>query len=89
MYDIPSILQLPVGVAIGATTVVAPWMLRPFLITAFALLGIQGLLLYADGGSVALATGLAWLTTMAKNLGLLLGGIGVGRVVSQVLFGRG
>jgi hypothetical protein len=88
MFDIPNLLQLPLGIAIGTASVVAPWALKPFVITAFTLLCIQGGLLYADGGPAALALGLSWLTAMAKSLALVGGGIGLGRIGSEVLFGR-
>jgi len=88
MFDIPTLIQLPLGIAIGTASVIAPWMLRPFLITAVTVLCIQGGMLYAAGGSAALTLGLSWLTTMAKGLALVVGGIGVGRVASEVIFGR-
>jgi hypothetical protein len=88
MFNLPSITQLPLGIVIGALSVVAPWMLRPFLIVALVLLMVQGGMLYASGGTSALATALNWLVGIVGTFGFALVGIGLGRIVAQILFGR-
>jgi hypothetical protein len=88
MFDIPTLAQFPVGVALGVASVVAPWLLRPFIIVGLCLLGLQAGLLYAAGGTSAVAAGLQWFAGIVGSFVMVLTGIALGRVVSQVLFGR-
>jgi hypothetical protein len=89
MFDIPTLIQLPLGLGIGIDTVIAPWLLRPFLIVAVTLLCVQAGLLYAAGGPAALTVGLSWLITLARSLTLVLVGIGLGRLGVTIMLGRG
>jgi hypothetical protein len=86
MFTISNLAQLPLGIGIGAVSVVAPWLLRPFLMVALAVLVLQGGLLYAAGGFAALSTGLSWLISIASSFAFVLCGIGIGRVAGEVLF---
>ena len=88
MFDLPTFAQLPIGLAIGVASVIAPWLLRPFIVVAVVVLCIQGGVLYAAGGSSALMVGLSWFATIVRDLTLVLAGIGIGRWGGQVLFGR-
>jgi hypothetical protein len=88
MFDIPTLIQLPLGLGIGIASVIAPWLLRPFLVVAATLLCVQGGLLYAAGGPAALTLGLSWLTALARDLTIVLIGIGVGRLGAAVMLGR-
>ena len=88
MFTISTVSQLPIGIGIGVASVLAPWLLRPFLVVALAVLILQGSLLYAVGGIAALSTSLSWLMSIAGSFAFVLAGIGVGRVAAEVLFGR-
>ena len=88
MFDIPTLMQLPIGLGIGITSVITPWLLRPFIVVAMTILCVQGGMLYAIGGSSALLVGLSWLTTVARSVALVLAGVGIGRWGGQIVFGR-
>ena len=88
MIDVSTLGQLPIGIGIGVASVMAPWLLRPFVVVALVLLGLQGGLLYAAGGAAALNLALSWLTAIASGFGLALVGVGIGRIAAEILFGR-
>jgi hypothetical protein len=85
MFDIPALFQLPVGLAIGIASIAAPGLVRPFVIVATVVLGVQGALLYSAGGPEALSTGLALLAAMMRNLTLVLVGIAIGRWGTEIV----
>ena len=88
MFDLPAFIQLPIGFSIGLASVLAPWLLRPFLIVALTIFAVQAGVLYAAGGTAALSVGLSWVTLLVRDFGLLLAGVGVGRIGTEILFGR-
>jgi len=78
MLGIPVIAQLPIGLAIGTASVLAPWALRPFIIVGATLLVMQAGLFWAAGGEAGLAMGLTAITGLAREVTLTLVGVGVG-----------
>ena len=88
MFDVPTIAQFPLGLTLGAVSVVAPWLLRPFIVVGLCLLALQGGLLFAAGGTSAVTAGLQWLVSIASSFVLLLTGVALGKFAAQVLFGR-
>ena len=88
MFDVPTIAQFPLGVAVGAASVIAPWLLRPFIVVGLCLLALQGGLLFAAGGASAVTAGLQFLVGIAGSFVMLATGGALGRFVAEVLFGR-
>ena len=87
MSSIPTIIQLPIGLGLGVISVIAPGLLRPFVIVALAFAGLQAVLLYQAGGATALAVPLGWLVDLTKEVTLVLIGLGVGRIGTGIVFG--
>ena len=52
MLGIPVIAQLPIGLAIGTASVLAPWALRPFIIVGATLLVMQAGLFWGYMGLI-------------------------------------
>lgn len=89
MFDFSTVGQLPIGIAIGVASALAPSLMRALLLAALALLAAQGGILYAAGGPSALANFLHWLLAIGGSLVFVLSGIGVGRLATDMLIGRG
>lgn len=89
MFDLGTIGQFPLGIAIGVASALVPSVMRFLLVLALALLAIQAGTIYAAGGTTALATALHWLIAFAGSFLLAISGIGIGRLAVEMLLGRG
>jgi hypothetical protein len=89
MPNIPTMMQLPIGLVIGTVSVIAPGLLRPFVIVALVLAGIQAVLLYQAGGTGAVEVALSWLVALVRDITFILVGAGIGRLAASIVFGRG
>ena len=85
MFTLPAIMQLPLGLALGAASVVAPGLLRPFIIVALVVAAFEATLIYHSGGTGALQVALGWVLTLFRDASLILIGIGLGRVAADIL----